>query len=342
MSTYQSEHPIILYQYRFSPYAKRVAWYLQLRGIPYKKTEQPALLPRPDIAALGINYRRIPILSIGRDVYLDTRLILRKLETIPGPRPSLGAPAGEHHALTCLLERFVVEAGPFAWAATLIPQDMPIFKDKAWLRDREDFFQGGGSGPAHPLARAEALSNLREMFELLERSFFGDGRDWILQTDRPSLADIEAIWPLHWLKGMPGALPEDLISDRQYPRVFAWIERFQSAVSAAAFEVGKAPTIGGAEAAQIIVTSPYFEKHERVEHSEPIVGALGLKPGDAVTVFPTDTGRRHKDQGILVGLNEQEVVFETRADLDGSPIIKVHAPRHGFRITRGDKKSSSL
>ncbi len=42
---------------------------------------QPPIMPRPDIARLGIRHRRIPVMSIGRDVYLDTRLQLQKLES---------------------------------------------------------------------------------------------------------------------------------------------------------------------------------------------------------------------------------------------------------------------
>jgi hypothetical protein len=41
---------------------------------------QPRILPRPDLARLGINYRRIPLLAIGCDVYLDSRLIIYALE----------------------------------------------------------------------------------------------------------------------------------------------------------------------------------------------------------------------------------------------------------------------
>lgn len=33
----QSELPIVLYHYPYSPYARRVVWYLQLRGIPYSQ-----------------------------------------------------------------------------------------------------------------------------------------------------------------------------------------------------------------------------------------------------------------------------------------------------------------
>ncbi|KAL2105253.1 hypothetical protein VUR80DRAFT_8677 [Thermomyces stellatus] len=46
------------------------------------QTLQPGVMPRPDVAALGVNYSRIPVLSIGRDAYLDTRLLIRKLEAL--------------------------------------------------------------------------------------------------------------------------------------------------------------------------------------------------------------------------------------------------------------------
>lgn len=57
---------------------------------------QPPVMPRPDAARLGIGYRRIPILAISRDIYLDTRLQLQKLEKLDTrqrrdwapPRPS--------------------------------------------------------------------------------------------------------------------------------------------------------------------------------------------------------------------------------------------------------------
>lgn len=33
--------PIVLYHYPYSPYARRVAWYLSLRGIPYAECVSP-------------------------------------------------------------------------------------------------------------------------------------------------------------------------------------------------------------------------------------------------------------------------------------------------------------
>ena len=44
--------------------------------------------PRPELSALlGLPYRRVPVLALGRDVYIDTSLIASALEThFPAPR----------------------------------------------------------------------------------------------------------------------------------------------------------------------------------------------------------------------------------------------------------------
>lgn len=38
------------------------------------------MLPRPDLAALGITHRRIPILAIGKDIYCDSAAAVDALE----------------------------------------------------------------------------------------------------------------------------------------------------------------------------------------------------------------------------------------------------------------------
>lgn len=295
-------------------------------------------MPRPDIASLGLKYRRIPVLSIGRDVYLDTRLILPKLEGLPAAgAPPLGAGTsdGDRRALQRLLGVLNNEAGPFVWAATLLPAHLPVFKDQAWIRDRTGFFFPGAkiSAPSAQ-ARAEAVADMRGVLELLETALLVDGRDWILGTEGPGLGDIEAVWLLHWLRGIPGALPEDQLSERQFPRTFAWVDRFDRAVAAAKGRLGNIPVLSGDEAARAIVGSPYHEEATQVARDEPIVQALGLKQGDRVVVYPTDSGSSHKDSGSLVSLDGKEVVFETKAELQGSPAVRVHAPRHGFRVVR--------
>ena len=123
----------------------RVVWYLNLREIPYLECvsssrmlsstflltttsqKQPVTLPRPDLAGIGTNYRRIPILAIGRDVYNDTRLILRKLEELFPEAPSISC--AEHKAFERLLESWATDGGIFNRASQLIHVDSPLMID---------------------------------------------------------------------------------------------------------------------------------------------------------------------------------------------------------------------
>ncbi|KAK3945895.1 hypothetical protein QBC46DRAFT_370266 [Diplogelasinospora grovesii] len=330
-----AELPIILYHYPFSPYARRVAWYMQLRGIPYSQCMQPPIKPRPDIAALGIKYRRIPILSIGRDVYLDTRLIMQKLEKLYPDRPRLGSDGNaEHKAFERLLEIWAIDGGLFTAAMRLLPPDLPLLKDPKFQKDRADYTgQKMTRGEAAAL-RPEALNEIQNAMELLETTLLADGNDWILNTKKPSLADIETVWVFHWLAGLPGALPPNY--EKQFPKVFAWIKRFRGAVSATKKTQGDPKTLSGEEAAKIIRQSSFNESEKAVEESEAVVQFHKLKSGQLVEVWPTDSGSSHKDVGKLVALSSKEVVIETKAG------VHVHAPRHGFRVRAASQSAPNL
>lgn len=185
-----SDSDIILYHYSFSPYARRVTWYLALRGISYAQVKQPPVMPRPDLAAIGVNYRRIPVLAMGKDVYCDTRLILSKLEKLY-PDGALGASDSDGKALEKLLESWSIESGIFFRASQLIPSSMPLLNDPKFTKDREQFSGRPWSKAQIDANRPEALAHIRNGFAFLETTLLADDRDWILKTDKPSLADIE-------------------------------------------------------------------------------------------------------------------------------------------------------
>ncbi|KAF2454077.1 glutathione S-transferase [Lineolata rhizophorae] len=323
---------IILYHYPFSPYARRVIWYLQLRGIGYGQCIQPPTLPRPDLAALGVRYRRIPLLAIGRDVYCDTRLILRKLEQ-RFPDGALGARNGDQKAIERLLEKFTVDAGVFNSASALIPPELLVMKDSRFQKDREELSGRSWNAEDVKKGRPEALVNVREGFELLETTLLADGRDWVLKTDKPTLADIEAIWPFHWLVEMKGALPPNVISESRFPKVYAWIARFRAALQAAKAAAPKPVTLKGPEAAQHITEARFAEEPNgaSVDAEDP----LGLEKGDVVEVWPIDSGSRHHDRGRLVTLNANEVTVSSRCEADGRKEVHIHTPRWGFRVAKG-------
>jgi len=136
-----------------------------------------------------------------------------------------------------------------------------------------------------------------------------------------------AVWPFHWLVGLKGALPEDLFGKKQYPRTHAWIERFSAAIAKAKASVPKATTLKGEEAVQSITRAECAEAEGEVDEKDPV----GLKKGQEVELWPTDTGFKHKDRGRLLSLTKDEVVIAATAKA-GEREVRIHAPRAGFRI----------
>ncbi|KAI9695860.1 MAG: hypothetical protein M1836_005977 [Candelina mexicana] len=300
--------------------------YLTLRGIEYSQCSQPPTLPRPDLDALGVSYRRIPILSIGRDIYCDTRLILEKLEE-RFPNGALSATEGDQKAVEKLLEKWTIDGGVFLRASQLIPAETPLLKDPKLTKDREDYTGRSWAKVDIEKIRPEALAEMRDMFHFLETTLLADGREWILRTERPSLADIESIWPMHWLVDLKGALPANIISAKQYPKVFAWIGRFKNAIASARSKHPKPSSLQGADAVKRITMADFAEPEGDIDEVDP----LGLKKDQTVQVHPIDTGFRHVDQGRLVSLTMKEIVLES-ATKDGTSVTRLHFPRHGFRV----------
>lgn len=326
---------IVFFHYSFSPFARKVIWYLTLRGIEYGQCIQPVYLPREDINALGVKYRRIPIMSIGRDIYCDTRLILHKLEE-KFPSGALGAPQPDQKAIEKLLESWTIDGGIFVRAAQAIPTDMPLLNDPKFTKDREDYTGRSWDKKNIEAMRPEALTHIRDAFVFLETGLLADGRQWVLKTEKPSLADIEAVWPFHWLLELKGALPHSLISKEKFPKVYAWIGRFSKAVSTAKSSAPKPTTLKGAEAVKHVTQAEFYEPEGDVDASDP----LGLKKGQDVESWPIDSGFKHHDRGQLVSLTSKEVVLEAQSKFGGRD-VRIHHPRWNYRtraVSGGEAK----
>ena len=129
-------------------------------------------------------------MSIGRDIYCDTRLILHKLEEI-FPSGALGATQNDQKALEKLLQSWTIDGGIFVRASQVLPPDMPLLKDPKFRRDREDYTGRSWDKKDIKTMRPEGLSHIRDGFMFLETGLLADGRQWLLKTEKPSLADIE-------------------------------------------------------------------------------------------------------------------------------------------------------
>lgn len=76
--------PIIAWDYPFAPNAQKSRLYLYLTRSPFSICEQPFALPRPALTDLGITYRRVPVLSIGKDVFPDNASFLTAMQELLG------------------------------------------------------------------------------------------------------------------------------------------------------------------------------------------------------------------------------------------------------------------
>lgn len=138
-----------------------------------------------------------------------------------------------------------------------------------------------------------------------------------------------AVWPFHWLTELKGALPAKIISEKQYPKVFAWIGRFRQAIANAKAIAPKPMRLKGADAIKKILAAGFAEADEALDSNDP----TGLQRGEDVQVWPTDSGFLHKDRGRLVSLTADEVVIATQSKVGGKE-VHIRTPRHGFRIAR--------
>lgn len=189
---------IVLFSYPGSPWGAKVSNYLALRGIEYSECHQPMIWPRPDLELLNIRYRRIPFLAIGRDIYFDSLLIFKKLETLY-PESALGANECTGRALERLVEKWA-EGTLLQSVICLLPKNMPLLMDSKFLKDRQELWGMDFSPEGLEKGVSKSLVEVREHFSLLE-DLLKDGRPWLLNTEKAGLIDIhgeKAVPPLRY------------------------------------------------------------------------------------------------------------------------------------------------
>ncbi|OAP64723.1 hypothetical protein AYL99_00695 [Fonsecaea erecta] len=322
--------PIILFTYDISVFGRKMDWYFALSGLKYFHCIVLNRLPRPVLEQLGVHYRRIPILAIGRDIYCDTRIIIDKLEELfPAARISPNSPFEK--GLAHLFENWLIDGGPFWRTAGLIPPTAEVMHDPAWLKDRSSM--SGRSFDMDTLMhnRPEALAHARMYFHLMEHELLADGRRYLLDTPEPTLADIHGIWTFDWTlqprMHMLEYLEKDVISEQLFPRTFAYVDRFRKAIARKQEQHGMPEELSDADTIQKILASDFFEPEGTVDPADP----LRLKKGQMVEIFPVESGFTHHDKGELVSIGVKEVVIASKPTV-GEGRLRLHFPRVNFRI----------
>ncbi|TKA67375.1 hypothetical protein B0A55_08753 [Friedmanniomyces simplex] len=298
-------HPIIHFDYDFSPYGQKTKLLLTASGVKYQKCDQPVVLPRPDLEALGITYRRIPLLAVGKDVYADSSLII---DLITSKLATSGAVA------TLPADK------PFEeWGNTVFREMLGIIPPQAltpeFVKDRESIFPLV-KRPDLKTLRPSTVAGFQSRCRQVEDTFLANGSGPYMNGDKLSLADIHFIWCLRWGMKDLGAAHEAGNGKDAFPKLWKMIESLPPA------EPG---VLGSEEMLKTIKGSEYSADGPT---SVMKGDALGLAAGTSVTVESTDAKPgAHVQAGKLVGTSPSEVVLEV-----GNDGVRLHLPRIGYIV----------
>lgn len=306
---------LILHQYADSPFSEKIRALLGYKKLAYKSVDIPAIMPKPDLTALTGGYRRTPVMQRGADIFCDTALIAKIIETqqgepsiFGGPRPAQAVAA----ARWADSEFFRVCVGlvfqPAAVAAN------PRFADsnaaQAFIKDRAAF-TAGSPGLATPLPRAQAV--FREHLGAMEKTL---SQHAFLGGERPDVSDFSN-WHCCWFVHRQAVLRHYF---ETFAGVSAWLERMQTFS-----DEPVATSMSGAEAIEVARSS------EPATIDEPQIDPLlNIDAGTSVQVMPTDYGFQAVTGQLLV-VDDNRIIVARQDERAGQ--LHVHFPRYGFEVS---------
>lgn len=336
----QETPPIILFTYPESVVGRRTEWYLTLRSIPYYVCQVDNKMPRPVLDRLGIHYRRIPVMAVGRDIYCDSRCIIDHLERLYDKTPKLGYDMKERpfeYGIQQILENWAFDGGLFQRTAQMIPPDASLMQIEEWRADRSELIGIPFTSNTLKTVLPDALAHTRLHLQMIEHSLLADGRRW-LGRDNPVLSDVHVLWIFDWMMrpkermGMRHAYP-DMLNDKNYPKTFAWIDRMDKAIEDARKKNGEPKHLTEDEVVAMIEKASYWEPGElTIDESDP----SGLKKGDETDLIALDsaaeTGSKRRDVGKLEGLTVTSATIgsKTRNGVN----VRIHYQRTNVRVAR--------
>ncbi|KAK7037545.1 hypothetical protein VNI00_011037 [Paramarasmius palmivorus] len=341
----------ILYRYEISAFCRKIENILLLKGIEHKRVDVSPVLPRPEITeAFGLGYRRMPVMTIGNDIYCDTSLMIPVLErrfpaskSIFPPRKGGGAP---DRGLIRAFSKYFGDDAMLPAAVPLVPWE---HTDPVLVKDRIKFLGQDIDLAEHMMAkRGKGMADLDAQLALVEEQV-EDGREWLFDTERPGLADVAVYWVCAWFRGFGTGLLDG--KDNKYPETlkvsvfisralmdvnehsWKWFERMKSHLEAEevrnkVLEEVDSDTAGKEAAAG------RFEPYDVRGFDEQIAKYLGVQKGQAVSVAPAGDGlpynaKDYSTIGKLVSLDKDEICLEIEGKLG---TFRCHFPRLGFNV----------
>ena len=307
--------PPILHHYPMSPFAEKVRLILGAKGLAWQSVFIPSVMPKPDVIALTGGYRKTPLLQIGADVYCDTALIARVLESLQPqatlfPASAPLAPLLAQWADSTLFWLAVTVAMQPAGAARILGQPSPEVV-KAFRTDRAAFTAGM---PRPTLA--DALVQFGAAVQALDAQL-ASGGPFLMGAER-SIADFSVAHGLWFVRQGGPEVSQALDACSALSR---WLDGML------AIGHGRSHKLSSTEALAVAAEASARGAHAPVS----VLPGLGFEAGQTVTVAATDYGS-DPVTGILVGLSTDEVVVRRQDPRAGQ--VHVHFPRAGFQIRK--------
>lgn len=304
---------LILHHYNASPFAEKVRLAMGLKKLNWRSVNIAVVPPRPLLEPLTGDYRRVPVLQVGADIYCDTHLILRTLDRLRPDSPSLlSNPTTQ--PLCWWWDKATFVPAVSLWAS-VNGDKLP----KEFVADRKSFAPtldlSKESNKANaPLNIPRVQSHLAWIVHML-----ADGRSFL--QGEPSALDVTAFHTLWFVKQNCASEGEKLLPDLyKSDQLLSWYERVK------ALGHGNSETMTAEQA---------FHVAQQAEPVEPtyISNHLGNQwtIGERVRVTPDDSGRVPVE-GSLIAVDNYEVVLRLVDEKAGN--INVHFPRAGFDISK--------
>nr|POE78079.1 hypothetical protein CFP56_09720 [Quercus suber] len=277
---------------------------LTAAGIDFQKCDVSPVLPRKELEALGITYRRIPLLAIGKDIYADSRLIIDTILSTLGKGNVVTSPADKAFQ---------------DWGQSTFEEILEVvptsFLSPEFVKDREHIFPLL-KRPDFESLRPSGIAALVQRLRQVEDEFLVSPQGPYIAGQNLGVADLHVIFAIRWVLFNLGLKDEPIVSRQAFPKVWKLIDSLPEF---------KMPVLDGDKAVEIVKSSEYTAKDIGIISKDP----LDISAGTNVTVENFDTVPGTFPQaGKLIGSSQHEFVLE----LDSG--IRLHYPHIGYIVRK--------
>jgi glutathione S-transferase len=305
------ENDLILHHYEASPYCEKLRLILGHKGLAWKSVVQPMIMPKPDLTPLTGGYRRLPVLQIGADVYIDSALIAGELERRFPERtlyPAGGSPwapvvvAWADQYLFWKVVRLAIGA-----AADQLP---PAFLHDRALMNKAEMLDPQAARAELPQTRSQLQIAIDWIESGLAAAPFVSG-------DAAGYADYALYHNLWFIERSQPAL----IDGSRHPRLAAWMAAIAAGGHGQREELSAAESLAVARSAQ----------PQAVTYVSDTKDVSGISVGDTISVTAEYNGVESVE-GRVIGINRERLSMIREAPEVGR--VAVHFPRFSYVIKK--------